>query len=90
MTDKNPDHKSSFWERHNETSKGILTILFWVAAIGGLFWFSSSHSNSSGPRDDGHVSQSYLYCWDTGDPSPHHLGHHVSGDHYCTDKELAK
>jgi hypothetical protein len=34
------------------------------------------------------VSQYYYYCWDTGDPSPHHLGYPVSGDHYCTDGEL--
>ena len=34
------------------------------------------------------VSQYYYYCWDTGDPSPHHLGYRVSGDHYCTDGEL--
>jgi hypothetical protein len=33
--------------------------------------------------------QSYWYCWDTGDPQPHHLGHHVSGDHYCSQAELA-
>lgn len=32
--------------------------------------------------------QSYWYCWDTGAPRPHHLGHHVNGDHYCTDNEL--
>jgi hypothetical protein len=35
-----------------------------------------------------HVSQSYWYCWNTGAPSPHHLGYHVNGDHLCTDAEL--
>jgi hypothetical protein len=33
-------------------------------------------------------SNSYWYCWNTGDPSPHHLGHPVSGDHLCSDSEL--
>ena len=33
-------------------------------------------------------SQTYWYCWDSGTPQPHHLGHPVSGDHYCTDAEL--
>lgn len=33
-------------------------------------------------------SQTYWYCWNTGSPQPHHLGHPVSGDHYCSDEEL--
>lgn len=36
------------------------------------------------------VHQYYLYCWDNGDPSPHHLGYRVYGDHFCTDRELGK
>lgn len=34
------------------------------------------------------VNQSYWYCWDTGDPDPHHLGYPVNNDHLCTDGEL--
>lgn len=34
-------------------------------------------------------TNTYWYCWDTGDPSPHHIGHPVSGDHLCSDSELA-
>jgi hypothetical protein len=30
----------------------------------------------------------YLYCWNTGNLSPHHLGHPVYGDHLCTYQEL--
>lgn len=33
-------------------------------------------------------SQTYWYCWDTGESNPHHIGHPVSGDHYCTNQEL--
>ena len=33
-------------------------------------------------------SNSYWYCWDEGAKKPHHLGHHVSGDHVCNDNEL--
>jgi hypothetical protein len=36
------------------------------------------------------TSQSYYYCWNSGPPSPHHLGHYVSGDHVCTDKEIGR
>ncbi len=36
------------------------------------------------------VTQYYWYCWDTGNPSPHHLGHHVYGDHLCTNQELGR
>ena len=34
--------------------------------------------------------QGYWYCWDKGDPKPHHLGYKVSGDHLCTNRELGK
>lgn len=37
---------------------------------------------------DSAPDQTYWYCWDQGDPSPHHLGHHVAGDHYCSSGEL--
>lgn len=30
----------------------------------------------------------YWYCWDTGDPDPHHEGHPVEGDHLCSKAEL--
>ncbi|MFE9098929.1 hypothetical protein [Streptomyces sp. NPDC007264] len=33
-------------------------------------------------------TQAYWYCWDAGDPAPHHLGHLVAGDHLCTWGEL--
>ena len=33
-------------------------------------------------------ANSYWYCWDEGAKKPHHLGHHVSGDHVCSDDEL--
>jgi hypothetical protein len=35
-------------------------------------------------------SQSYWYCWDSGKPRPHHLGHWVSNDHFCSDEELVR
>jgi hypothetical protein len=38
--------------------------------------------------DPNRVSQSHLYCWDTGPPMPHHLGYPVVGDHLCTNGEL--
>lgn len=32
----------------------------------------------------------YWYCWDSGNPDPHHLGHPVSGDHLCSQGELSQ
>lgn len=32
--------------------------------------------------------QTYWYCWDSGAPKPHHLGHKVEGDHFCSADEL--
>ena len=49
-----------------------------VLALGGMFAVLVA----------GCHSQSYWYCWDIGDPAPHHLGHPVSGDHLCSDSEL--
>lgn len=37
-------------------------------------------------RDDD--VQQFWYCWDSGAPRPHRLGHPVSGDHKCTWGEL--
>jgi hypothetical protein len=37
----------------------------------------------------GCASNGYWYCWDTGDPAPHHLGHPVAGDHLCSSAGLA-
>ncbi|HYT44593.1 MAG TPA: hypothetical protein VEP90_19845 [Methylomirabilota bacterium] len=36
------------------------------------------------------VTQSYWYCWDNGTPGHHHFGHHVYGDHFCTNQELGR
>ena len=38
----------------------------------------------------GSCGSSYWYCWDKGDPAPHHLGKRVSGDHPCSQAELDK
>jgi hypothetical protein len=46
-------------------------------------------ATSANDTSDG-VTQGYWYCWDSGDPKPHHLGHPVSGDHLCTDRELSQ
>jgi hypothetical protein len=35
------------------------------------------------------VSQTYWFCWDKGDPSPHHGAYGSTDDHYCTDQELS-
>lgn len=33
--------------------------------------------------------QTYWYCWDNPNRgAPHHLGHRVAGDHYCSQAEL--
>ncbi|MEU6416043.1 hypothetical protein [Streptomyces spiralis] len=32
--------------------------------------------------------QGYWYCWNSGDPGPHHLDHWVPNDHLCTWGEL--
>jgi hypothetical protein len=34
------------------------------------------------------TENTYWYCWDHGAKAPHHLGHHVAGDHVCANGEL--
>jgi hypothetical protein len=50
--------------------------------------FPASRFPATSSNDGDRVTQGYWYCWDSGDPKPHHLGHYVSGDHLCTDGEL--
>lgn len=45
--------------------------------------------NGTAGKNEPPTSQSYWYCWDKGDPSPHHLGYPVDGDHICNDLELS-
>lgn len=42
--------------------------------------------NDPGAPDD--QVEGDWYCWDKGEPRPHHLGHYVVGDHLCTWGEL--
>jgi hypothetical protein len=56
------------------------------AACGGGGSASSGNSSPSGDSSTG--GNVYYYCWDSGSPRPHHLGHQVSGDHLCTKQEL--
>lgn len=62
--------------------ENLITIGFWVVVLAFFVYFITKPH----PK----VSQSYWYCWDSGTPRPHHLGHHVAGDHLCTDAELGK
>src|SRR5579859_1559564 len=63
-------------------SKFLVNFIFWsvVILVVVLIYISPKTPNSQ--------TQSYLYCWDTGDPRPHHFGHRVAGDHLCSDEEL--
>ena len=40
------------------------------------------------PAPTNSSQQTYWYCWDVGDPDPHHLGYWVEGDHFCSADEL--
>ena len=44
-------------------------------------WYIDAH-----PADN--AINPYFYCWNSGAPSPHRLGHLVAGDHLCTYGEL--
>ena len=82
---------------------GLWAILFWAIILGGPWLYhvlnppiqrEADPSYNASPTDSvpsstySNGTSYYWYCWDSGDPDPHHLGHHVSGDHHCTYKEL--
>jgi hypothetical protein len=51
----------------------VLTVAAWI--VGAIIYHA-------------YMTQSYWYCWDSGNLSPHHLGYSVSGDHLCSKQEL--
>jgi len=40
------------------------------------------------PSQPDWMVEGYWYCWNSGPLLPHHLNHHVPGDHLCTWGEL--
>jgi hypothetical protein len=85
---------ASYDERHwAEGLIGILVLAGLIAA-GLALAAHSRHHHEPGARPHSTTSPlsnndyGYWYCWDVGDPHPHHLGVRVTGDHLCTDVEL--
>ena len=62
-------------------------MLLMVVWIGIAIYYGVKHPPCSQPGVSC-TNQTYWYCWDSGPPEPHHLGHPVSGDHLCTSQEL--
>ena len=80
---------------------GIIIAFFVLLIIAGLVQKSKDSTvvdtnpvmyyvPSPTPYIDNRVTQYYWYCWDNGDPQPHHFGHYVYGDHLCTNGELRR
>jgi hypothetical protein len=57
------------------------TLLGVVALASGYAWLANG---GRGNADE------YWYCWNSGDPEPHHLGHYDPHDHVCSDEEVIK
>lgn len=69
------------WENRYIAGGVMILIAVWIAGV--IVNGAVNHRGIFG------TTQSYWYCWDTGAPDPHHLGHVVSGDHLCTSQELS-
>jgi hypothetical protein len=70
---------------------GLATVGAFLAILAGIGWLVRPSSPAHPAPSPSHLSNDdygYWYCWDAGDPRPHHLGARVSGDHLCTDVEL--
>lgn len=77
------------WDGPVDLARGIFGgLLLLVVASGIMLAIVGGVIDLFTPEKDTDVTQSYWYCWDTGDPSPHHLGHYVDNDHYCSVGEL--
>lgn len=59
----------------------VLGVASWI--IGAFTDDSSTNPSRLTNRD-----YAYWYCWDRGEPRPHHLGHRSVGDHVCSEEEL--
>lgn len=71
--------------RHNQTSFSPSSDNITPTPTADIFIPTSTPFPTFSP-----VTQSYWYCWNVGNPSPHHLGHPVYGDHLCTNQELGR
>lgn len=66
---------------------GAAALLLGIGALGRIGGASTPvPSATASPLSNS--TYGYWYCWDVGDPRPHHLGGFVGGDHLCTDTEL--
>jgi hypothetical protein len=72
--------------RRRIVSKALIAMVAAGVAVG-----CTSHTGTTGSQwPTVRVSQTYWYCWNVGPALPHHYGHHVVGDHLCTDAELGR
>jgi hypothetical protein len=78
--------------------RGWLGVLTALAVLGGFLLALAGLNHLLGTTSPQHPKPAvshlsnedygYWYCWDVGDPRPHHIGAPVSGDHMCSDVEL--
>lgn len=76
---------NNFWEK-----LGIVGFWIFIIAVIFLYFRNSNSSNNTYHTTPQSQTNTYWYCWDSGNPSPHHLGHHVYGDHLCSESELGR
>lgn len=71
---------------------GLASVVAFTAGVFALASLAGLHGEKPNPRPAvSHLSNrdyAYWYCWNRGNPRPHHLGAAVQGDHVCSEEEL--
>jgi hypothetical protein len=91
MADGAAKHGSFGWRGWLGVAAGLSAAAGVVAVLVGVGWllgFRPGATPQPTPTTSRLSNRDYGYCWDVGDPHPHHLGAYVSGDHLCAAAEL--
>lgn len=88
-----PREGSFGWRGWLGVLSGLATVAAFIAAVFSLAYLAGfrgekPHHSAPGPPHLSNRDYAYWYCWNRGDPRPHHLGAFVQGDHICSEEEL--
>lgn len=80
------------WRGWLGVAVGLGVVGGFVALVLGLAWLAGLGGESPHPTPAvSHLSNrgyGYWFCWNRGEPEPHHLGHRSQLDHLCSEDEL--
>lgn len=71
---------------------GLASFAGFIAGVFALGNLAGLHGEKPNPKPSvsylSNRDYAYWFCWNTGAPRPHHLGHRSTSDHVCSEDEL--